>query len=354
MAREAASSLFPGYFAMVMATGVIAIQANKLGFAGAAKTLVIVGAITYLILWALTIARIAVFGRKIVSDFRSFAKGPAFFTTSAATTVLAKALLLILNQTLLAQALWIFAWCIWGFLMYAFALNLFTSADKPSLQQSISGVWLIIPVATQSLSILTGMLSPFFPNHALLMLVSLSLYMLGCALYLIVIAAVIYRLAFSPLEPQDLKPAYWVCMGAAAISTLAGVELCKRVDIWPLPFEPLPALQGFAMFFWVVATAWIPLLMGLGLWRHIVRKVPFVYEPQYWSMIFPLAMYAICTGGISEIFRLTALGSISLTFLCIAAAGWSLALIGLLKGIVIYAVPARSQAAPETQQGIVQ
>lgn len=88
------------------------------------------------------------------------------------------------------------------------------------------------------------------------------------------------------------------------------------------------------MFFWVVASAWIPLLIGLGVWRHAIRKVKLTYDPQYWSMVFPLAMYAICTGGIVDIFKLTALGVISQGFLVIAGAAWLVVFSGLIRNLI--------------------
>ena len=330
-AREGIAGLFPGYFAMVMATGVVAIQLNKLGYGVPARTLVAIGIVAYLVISALTILRSCQYAPRLVADFRSFVKAPAFFTASAGTTVLGKCLLLVLALPAAAEGLWIFAWFIWAFLMYAFGLNLFTSRPKLPLERSVNGAWLIIPVATQSLSILTSLLSPYLANHGLVMLVSLSLFMLGDALYLVVIGAVVYRLAFFDLEPEDLKPAYWVCMGASAISTLAGVELCKRVGIWQLPFQPLPSLQGFTMFFWVVASAWIPLLLLLGIWRHGIRRVPLAYDPQYWSMVFPLGMYALCTGGVADIFGLEPLRVVSKTFLALAVLAWAIVFLGLAK-----------------------
>src|SRR5262249_58347690 len=53
--------------------------------------------------------------------------------------------------------------------------------------------------------------------------------------------------------------------------------------------------KGFTLFFWVTATWWIPLLLILGDWRHVIRRVPFAYHPAYWSIVFPLGMYTAAT-----------------------------------------------------------
>ena len=48
-----------------------------------------------------------------------------------------------------------------------------------------------------------------------------------------------------------------------------------------------------SVVFWAFATWLIPVLVAAGVWRHFVRKVPLVYVPTLWSMIFPLGMYAV-------------------------------------------------------------
>ena len=57
----------------------------------------------------------------------------------------------------------------------------------------------------------------------------------------------------------------------------------------------VPFLKGFTIFFWATGTWWIPMLVILGVWRHLYRKFPLRYDPQYWGAVFPLGMYAACT-----------------------------------------------------------
>ena len=52
---------------------------------------------------------------------------------------------------------------------------------------------------------------------------------------------------------------------------------------------------GFTLFFWATGTWWIPLLVIVGFWRHVVERVPLTYDPQYWSLVFPLGMYTVAT-----------------------------------------------------------
>jgi len=38
----------------------------------------------------------------------------------------------------------------------------------------------------------------------------------------------------------------------------------------------------------------------MGFWRHVIEKVPITNDPQYWSLVFPIGMYAACTFMLSK------------------------------------------------------
>jgi tellurite resistance protein TehA-like permease len=84
-------------------------------------------------------------------------------------------------------------------------------------------------------------------------------------------------------------------MGAVAITTLAGSLLVLNAEHWPLLTELRPFLKGFTLFFWSASTWWIPLLLGLTLWRYVIAGQPLGYTPQLWAMVFPLGMYTTGT-----------------------------------------------------------
>src|ERR1019366_1868578 len=60
---------------------------------------------------------------------------------------------------------------------------------------------------------------------ALVLFVSLVMWLDGGMLYIWIISLIFYRFTFFPLEPSDLTPTYWINMGSVAISTLAGTVL---------------------------------------------------------------------------------------------------------------------------------
>ena len=97
------------------------------------------------------------------------------------------------------------------------------------------------------------------------------------------------------MEPAKLTPPYWINMGALAITTLAGARLILSSQSWEVLHDFRPFIGGFTLFFWATGTWWIPLLVIVGFWRHVVERVPVTYDSQYWSLVFPLGMYTVAT-----------------------------------------------------------
>jgi tellurite resistance protein TehA-like permease len=150
-------------------------------------------------------------------------------------------------------------------------------------------------------------------------------------LYVWLIALIFHRILFLPLSPGDLTPPYWINMGAMAISTLAGVCLVGEAVRMPLLTELLPFLKGMTLLFWATATWWIPVLLALGAWRHLAKRVPLTYEHGYWAAVFPLGMYTVCTQNLIRVLRLPFLDPIPWVFVWVALGAWALTFAGLLR-----------------------
>src|SRR5436309_3004245 len=67
-AREAVRTLYAGYFALVMATGIVSIAAALLDMPAVAWALFALNNGFYLILWVLTLARLALYPAAVVAD----------------------------------------------------------------------------------------------------------------------------------------------------------------------------------------------------------------------------------------------------------------------------------------------
>jgi tellurite resistance protein TehA-like permease len=92
------------------------------------------------------------------------------------------------------------------------------------------------------------------------------------------------------------------------------------------------------MVLWSFGTWWIPLLVLFGLWRHVLRRYPLAYEPQLWSMVFPLGMYTVASYSLGRAADLGFMVSIARVWVWVGVVAWCgvLALMswGLLRRVV--------------------
>src|ERR1043166_5883806 len=101
-----AADLFPGYFALVMATGIISVACFLLGMKTISLVLLVVNIIAYVVLCLLLLLRLLFFFSRVKADIEDHVRGPGFFTVVAGTCVLGSALLIVLDQYHPAMVLW--------------------------------------------------------------------------------------------------------------------------------------------------------------------------------------------------------------------------------------------------------
>lgn len=328
------ANLYPGYFAFVMATGIISIAAYLLEMPWAAWVLFGIAQVAFVVLWVLTLARLVYFFPRLLSDLTDHARGPGFFTLVAGTGVLGRDFVLLAGDKTVSLVLWFLAAVLWFVLMYTFFAATTVRDTKPTLENGLNGGWLLAVVATQSVSLLGTRLAAQLPawQHPILFF-TLILYLIGCALYLFITSLIFYRFMFFRLLADAITPPYWINMGAVAITTLSGATLISSAADWSILQDLQTFLKGFTLFFWSIGTWWIPLLVVLGAWRHLVKRFPLSYDPQYWGMVFPLGMYTVCTFELARVLQLDFLLIVPRCFIYVAILAWLATSAGLLRRI---------------------
>jgi tellurite resistance protein TehA-like permease len=326
---SALATLFPGYFALVMATGIIAIGAELEGLEWLGQGLYVVAGLAYLVIAVLMALRLVRYPRLLLADLTSHARGFAFLTAVAATNVLGSASAVIHGWWGLAWVLWFAGVALWAILLYITLIAVVLRSPKPGLEAGINGTWFLLTVATESVAVLGAQLLGRSDSD-LLAFTCLALFCLGLVLYVIVMTMVFLRWTFASLEPSEADPPAWIAAGAVAITVLAGSNLLLAQDAAPRIARVAPAVEVVVVLAWATATFWFPLMIAIGVWRHIVSRVPLRYHPSYWALVFPLGMYGVASARMIDATDLTALDWLPPVVLAIALTAWALAFTGLV------------------------
>jgi tellurite resistance protein TehA-like permease len=322
-------TLYPGYFALVMATGIVSNALFLQDYAGLSAALFAINLVAYAVLWLLTALRLVAARKALWADLTSPKLVFAFFTTVAATDVLGVGMNLR-GWSEAATAMWLFALALWFVLIY-FSFGVLTFLNTAHDANVVHGGWLIAIVGTESLVILGAAIAPNLGAQQQSALVLIHMFWgVGLALYGIFVTLFAYRIFFFNVEPDDITPLLWVVMGAAAISTNAGSVLILTDTGIAFLYSMRPFIDGVTLIMWAWGTWWIPLLVLFGIWKHGVRRQPITYTPMLWSLVFPLGMYALASLRLSLAADFAPLRAISGAMVWVALGAWALTAAGLV------------------------
>lgn len=334
-------TMYPGYFALVMATGIVS---TGLWFEGRpllSQILFGVNVCGFPVVVLATLIRAVRFGQSLWADLSNPRTTFLAFTFVAACNVLGVQCAL---RSLYSAAwlLWYAGLIAWVALCYISLSALIFSADR-SLADTLNAGWLVAIVGTQSVAILGLTLAPLAKTmERVLLITAFGLWGIGIAWYGVFITLIMLRLFFYRIDPPEMLPPYWIVLGATAISSLAGTLLAASSSEAPFLSAVKPLTEGASLLLWAWSTWWLPMLVVLGVWRHGVRKDPLRYHPSFWSLVFPLGMYAVCTYRLSDMAKLPELKAIPAVEIWIALAAWFIVAIGLARAGCRVLFPPRS------------
>jgi tellurite resistance protein TehA-like permease len=210
-AEAAIRNLNPGYFALVMATGIVSRAVGSDGSARLSGILLALTIVCYVVLVVAYGWRLAGYRREFLADLADPRKAFAFFTFVAASDVLGSRLAAD-GHSWATVCLLIAAVLAWLVLNYGAPLMLITRHGTQPALSGANGTWFIWVVGTQSLAVsATALPSP----PAAVVALSVACWSVGVVLYVVIAALVLTSLLQYPVRPAELSPAYWVFMGTS-------------------------------------------------------------------------------------------------------------------------------------------
>jgi len=315
------SRFHPGWFAVVMGTGVIGVVANmnpgdqpalKDAFQGIAVAMV---ALAYLFAVALGIPYIGRLVRYPAAAWHDLAHpvvGPLYATFPAGLLVLAAATAAVgprvvpsdTVSTIVAvlavpgSVLALVIAVTFGFVLFA----------APSVEaEQASGAWFIPPVVT---IVIPLALTPLVPvatasMERFLLVASYAAWGMGFFLFLMTAALLYARYVYYPLPKAPLAPAFWIGLGPIGVGGLTLLRMAQASGIvWhganvavvnQVALLAATALWGFGLW-------WLP--MALVLLARYRRAGRLPYGVGWWAFTFPLGAYTTLTLALSHAWNL--------------------------------------------------
>jgi tellurite resistance protein TehA-like permease len=331
--RAAVQTLNPGYFALVMATGIVSVAMQTHRTSAVSVALLWLTGIEYAVLVVVYLWRLATFRMAVAADLYDPARAFGYFTFVAATNVLGARLAADGHRlvALLLLAAGSLAWLVLGYVVPWSAV--LGRAKRPVLAYA-NGTWFIWVVASQSIAVLAAALEPTVgTGRRELALLAVFSWSIGAFLYPAAGICVAVRLLLYDLRPVDLTPPYWVSMGATAITVVAGARIVQMADA-PTVAATRGLIAGTSVAFWAFGTWLIPPLVAAGWWRHVVHRIPLRYQAPLWSVVFPLGMYGVGAHYLGQADHLPILRAIGADESWIALAAWTITFLAMLQHLV--------------------
>lgn len=319
--KSAIERLSPGYFALVMGTGIVSIGLQSVGFEALSLVLLAIACVSYVVLWVLYLWRAFAYREAMLRDLRGPEMAFAYFTVVAGTDVLAVRLMQA-GQLGVAILLMFFGAVLWFVFGYVLPWQVLMTRDGKPILARTNGTWFIWAVASQSLAICMAQIQPHVGQGAKWVgILAVLSWSVGVALYAGIAILVLLRIIHFGITPQEFEPPYWVTMGAMAIAVVAGTRIVD-MDSTPMVDATRTLIAGTVVVFWSFCVWLIPMLVGAGVWRHIVHRIPLKYVPTLWSIVFPVGMFAVASINLGRVDKLPVVEAVGDVALVVATIVW--------------------------------
>lgn len=343
--------MYPAYFALVMATGIVSMALHDIRQAALSETLLVISVLCLVVLTAELVVRVVVFPHEVAADLSAPDRAYSFFTLVAAFCVVGTRIA-VGGMPTAAEVLGGIGFVAWAALGYGIPARLVLGPRDGPVLAGVNGNWFIWVVGTQALVVTLADVGTAFPGQTRPYgLVAVLLWSTGVVLYLIIAALVLTRLLLMAVRPRDLTPSYWVMMGATAITVVAAGHILA-MPASPMIRAARPIIVGLAVVLWAFGTWLMPLLVVFGIWRHALRHARLEYRPQLWSIVFPLGMYAVASIELGKTVRLPIVETIGRAWVWVAFPAWALTFVAMVVALargVRHAPPA--DAGPPSGDG---
>lgn len=369
---NALERLDPAYFGFVMSMGIVSIAFLELAVPIVARPLAVFNVACYALLLVLFAVRTAAFPERTFADLRERDRHWGALTFIVATNTVGIQFLFFFDAVTVAVVLWGVTVVITPLLLYYLFATEVIGAGKIDVRERIDGAFLLVIVCMQSLAVLGGLLTESLAGYGnALILLSMGYFGSGYVLYFVVVTVVTYRLLDGPIRPDDWTGPYWITMGAAAITTLAGTTLGPELAAFQGWESYAPVIIGVTFLAWAIASWWIPLLLVVDVWKFLtggtdgdppvwVVLLPWsrlgfgdrlhTYAPTAWGRVFPMGMYTACTLNLAGIGTFGLLSVIPAYWGWFALVVWALTFVGMLRAIgrVLLGDGSKGDSTPES------
>lgn len=342
--RGVLENLSPGYFALTMGTGIVSVGLHEVGWDLLSRILLVIAVASYVLLWMLYIWRAIAFRAAMKADLRGPEMAFAYFTVVAGTDVLAVRLGAE-GFGAICTALVTLATVLWFIFGYVLPWQVLLTRDGKPILSRVNGTWFIWAVASQSLAIGMSIVQPYVETgKSLIGLVAVLSWSVGVALYAGVAVLVLLRIVYFGMTPKEFEPPYWVAMGAMAIAVVAGTKIIA-MESTPMVEATRVLIAGTVAAFWGYCLWLIPVLVGAGVWRHVVHRIPLGYTPTLWSIVFPVGMFAVASINLGRVDSLPVVEAIGYGSLVAAVLVWALVFVAMIRHYVMLGWSSRAVAS---------